>query len=208
MVFKNRKEAGLLLAEKVKKYRDKNTVVYGLARGGVVIAAEIALALKTPLEVILAHKIGHPLQPEFGIAAISEGGQLIKNEKYSATVDESWLSGEVESQRTAIQKRRNLYTGQKKILPEGKVAILADDGIATGLTTKAAITDLRDQKPEKLILAVPVAPKEVADELRPMVDELVILDEELEFLGAVGAYYEEFPQVSDKEVVNILKLIN
>lgn len=208
MVFQDRTEAGRLLAEKVKKYADKNTVVYGLPRGGVVIAAEIARELKAPLEVVIARKIGHPLQPEFGIAALSENGHVIKNEKYIATVDENWLAGEIERQKTASQSRRNLYTNQKKISAKSTIAILADDGIATGLTTKAAIADLRDQKPKKLILAVPVAPTEVADELKPLVDETIILNEDPDFLGAVGAYYEEFPQVSDEEVINFLKTIN
>jgi predicted phosphoribosyltransferase len=209
MNLTNRFQAGELLAEKLLAYADKNTVVYALPRGGVIVGAEIARRLKVSLEVIIARKISHPLQPEFGIAAVTEGGYLVKNEKYAATVDENWFSVEVERQKMAAQHRRNLYQpGLKGILAKDKIAILTDDGVATGLTTQAAIADLKAQKPEKIILAVPVIPAEVAEHLRPLVDELVSLDIPEDFAGAVGAYYEEFSQVSDEEVVSDLKEVN
>jgi predicted phosphoribosyltransferase len=205
----DRNQAGELLAEKLKNYADKNTVVYALPRGGVLVGAAIARKLKTPLEVVIARKIGHPLQPEFGIAAVTEGGHLVKNEKYAATVDENWFSVEVERQKTAAQHRHNLYQpALKGISAKDKVAILTDDGVATGLTTEAAIADLKAQKPQKIILAVPVMPAEVAEHLRPLVDELVALDIPEDFAGAVGAYYENFPQISDEEVISELKQVN
>jgi predicted phosphoribosyltransferase len=209
MVFDNRVEAGQKLAEKLKNYQDRNTVVYGLPRGGVVIGAQIAKALNCPLEVIVARKIGHPLQPEFGIAAVTENGHLVENEKYTATVDENWYSLEIERQITTAQHRRTLYqSGLPKKVPHPPLAILTDDGVATGLTTQAALIDLKQRKPEKLILAVPVIPKEITGELAGMVDEIITFPLEEEFLGAVGAYYQNFPQVSDDEVVSYLKQAN
>jgi predicted phosphoribosyltransferase len=209
LTLRDRSQAGELLAEKLKDYADKNSVVYSLPRGGVIVGAAISRKLKTPLEVIISRKIGHPLQPEFGIAAVTEAGHLVKNEKYAATVDENWFSVEVERQKTAAQHRRNLYQpALKGIKAIDKVAILTDDGVATGLTTEAAIVDLRAQKPAKIILAVPVIPAEVAEHLRPLVDELVALDIAEDFAGAVGAYYEDFPQVSDEEVIRELKEVN
>lgn len=208
MVLTDRQQAGKLLAEKLKSYQDK-AIVYALPRGGVAVGAEIAQALKAPLDIIVSRKIGHPLQPEFGIAAVTESGHLVENEKYAATVDQNWLSGEIERQKTTAQHRKNIYRpGLKEISAKDKVAILVDDGIATGLTTKAAIEDLKSRGAQKIVVAVPVSPKETAEEIRKMVDELVALDIPDEFLGAVGAYYEEFPQVSDEEVVNLLKQIN
>ncbi|HUW24139.1 MAG TPA: phosphoribosyltransferase family protein [Patescibacteria group bacterium] len=209
MILANRAEAGELLAGKLLAYTDKDTVVYALPRGGVIVGAVIARKLKTPLEVIIARKIGHPLQPEFGIAAVTEGGHLIKNEKYAATVDENWFSVEIERQKTAAQHRRNLYRpALRGISAKDKVAILTDDGVATGLTTKAAISDLREQQPQKIILAVPVIPADTAKELAQLIDEVVVLDTPEDFAGAVGAYYEEFPQVNDEEVIHELKAVN
>jgi putative phosphoribosyl transferase len=209
MVFKNRAEAGKLLAEKLEEYRNKETIIFGLPRGGVVIGAEIASQLNSPLEVIIARKIGHPAQPEFGIAAVTEDGHLIENEKYAATVDENWYRGEIERQTTAALHRQTLYSpALPEVSTEGKIAILTDDGIATGLTTKAALIDLRERKPKKLLLAVPVAPTEVASEISLLVDEEVIINKDSDFLGAVGAYYEEFPQITDEEVIDLLKRIN
>lgn len=209
MVFEDRTQAGKLLAKKLKAFKDKGAVVYGLPRGGVIVGAEIAKELNAALDIIVARKIGHPLQPEFGIAAVTEAGHLVKNEKYSATVDENWFSGEVERQITAATKRRNLYRSElPDISAKDKIAILIDDGIATGLTAKAAILDLKERLPQKIILAVPVIPQPEAEELSPQVDEMVALLVEEEFLGAVGAYYENFPQVSDEEVLAALAEVN
>ncbi len=209
MVFENREQAGRLLAEKLKEYQDKDTLVFALPRGGVMVGAEISRALGVPLEIIISRKIGHPLQPEFGIAAVTENGQLTENEKYLATVDENWLSAEIERQKTAAQHRKNLYRpGLKEIPAKDKVVILVDDGIATGLTTMAAIEDLKSRKPSKIIVAVPVGPKDIVEEIKKMVDDLIALEVPDEFLGAVGAYYENFPQLTDEEVITTLKRIN
>ncbi len=209
MVFADRSQAGRQLAEKLTAYRDGQTVVYALPRGGVVVGAEIARAFPAPLDIIVSRKIGHPLQPEFGIAAVTENGQLAINEKYAATVEENWLKNQIENERIrAANQRKEYLRGIKLPSPQGKTAILVDDGVATGLTTKAAIEDLKSREPKMIILAVPVAPKDIAEELEKMVDRLVGLEIAEDFLGAVGAYYESFPQVSDEEVVSLLKKVN
>jgi len=209
MVFLDRTEAGRLLAQKLKIYKNAKAKVYGLPRGGVIVGAEIAKELNLPLDVVIARKIGHPLQPEFGIAAVSENGHLVKEEKYAATVDEGWFKVQVEKEQTEARRRKNIYQPWiRKIPDEGKIAIIVDDGIATGLTTKAAILDIKDRKPQKIILAVPVAPFDIAEKIIPLVDEFIALKIDKDFLGAVGAYYEKFPQATDEEVIKILRKVN
>ncbi|MCL5090573.1 MAG: phosphoribosyl transferase, partial [Patescibacteria group bacterium] len=180
-----------------------------LPRGGVIVGGEIARLLNIPLSIIIARKIGHPLQPEFAIAAITENGHLVSNKNYLEEVPLEWFKNEVSQEQTEAKRKRTLYTPfLKNINSKGKIFILVDDGIATGLTTKAAISDLKDRNPKKLILAVPVIPQDSAEEIKTMVDELTALAIPKDFLGAVGAYYQEFPQVSDEEVVKILKEVN
>lgn len=208
MFFKDRHDAGKQLAKLLGNVRGQEAIVFGLPRGGVVLAAEIARFLKAPLDVLLAHKIGHPMQPEYAIAAISEGGHLVGNQAELARVGEKWLQVEKQKQVQEIKRKRELYMPGKKIPSlEDKIAILVDDGIATGLTLQAAILELKERVPLKLIVAVPVAPKTTAERIEAMVDEFVALSvpEDWEFLGAVGAYYADFAQVEDEEVIQLLK---
>jgi putative phosphoribosyl transferase len=208
MYFKDRHDAGRQLAEKLGKFKGEPSVVYGIPRGGVVLAAEIAKHLETPLDLILARKIGHPYNPEYAIAAVSESGHLVGSEKEMQLVGQAWLSQEKEKQLQEIKRRREAYLGgRKKPSLEGKIAIIVDDGIATGLTMQAGILELKEQHPKKIIAVIPVSPKSTTDVLKKMVDEVVALEipEDPYFLGAVGAYYEEFPQVEDREVLSILK---
>lgn len=207
MDFTNRQEAGKLLAERLKKYQGKDAIVFALPRGGVIIGKEISKALNIPLDIILAHKIGHPYQPEYAIAAISEDGSVIENETEVSHVDSKWYEDEKNRQLSEIQRRRKEYMKNKKIpVVEGKIALLVDDGIATGLTMKAAILDLIKRKPKKIIVAVPVAPLDTAEQIQRMVDEFIGLEvaNMLSFRGAIGAYYRDFLQVEDKEVIEML----
>lgn len=209
MIFSDRNQAGQSLAEKLAKYRDQDLALYALPRGGVVVAAAIAQELKTPLDLIIARKIGHPLQPEFGIAAVSENGHLVQNTEMVETVDQDWFENQVREKQKEVQEQRKKYLAGLQVIPaKDKVAILVDNGIATGLTVMAAIEDLKDRQPQKTILAVPVVPPEIASKLKAMVDELVALEIPARFAGAVGAYYQSFPQVSDKEIIKLLKSIN
>ena len=208
MQFKNREEAGKLLAKKLEKYKGKNIIVYALPRGGVVPALEIARFLKSPLDLIITRKIGHPYQPEYAIGAISESGRIVGSKEDMELVDKDWLKKEIKKQQEEIVRRRNMYLkGRESIDPKGKIAIIVDDGIATGLTIQAAILALKQQKPKEIIIAVPVVPKETAAVLKKDVDEIIALTmpSEDEFLGAVGAYYQDFSQVEDKDVISLLK---
>lgn len=180
-------------------------MIYGLPRGGVVVAAEVAHALNAPLDLIIARKIGHPFNPEYAIGAVTEKGTPVFNEAEASQVDSTWLSKAVEEQRAEAKRRRKSYLGnQEPISVKDKTAVLVDDGIATGLTYKAAITELKNRKPAKIVAAVPVAPADSAAEIEAEIDEIVCLLCEEYFLGAVGNYYEYFEQVEDNEVIDIL----
>ncbi|RJP47328.1 MAG: phosphoribosyltransferase [Armatimonadetes bacterium] len=204
MVFKNRQETGEKLAEKLEKYQGQDVVVYALPRGGVVLGAEIARKLHAPLDLIIVRKIGHPLNPEYALCATSENAHMVCNEEELAGVDQEWFKKEVEKERQEAKRRREAYLkGRKPVPAKGKIAIIIDDGVATGLTMFTAIIEIKHQKPKKVIVAVPVAPKETADQIESKVDEFVSLEIPEIFLGAIGAYYEYFPQVSDEEVINL-----
>lgn len=209
MRFKDRKDAGRQLAEALVEampgIASTDTVVYALPRGGVVLGREVADALKLPLDIAIARKIGHPENPEYAVCAVGEGGALICDEAERRALPEDWLVAEVERQRVEAVRRRALYgAGRAHLSPHNKVAIVVDDGIATGLTLRTALAELRREGPKKVVVAVPCAPAEIAAQLQKDVDELIVLAGEDRYLGAVGAYYDDFPQVSDEEVVRLL----
>lgn len=205
MKWRDRVEAGQALAKKMIEYKDKPIVVYGLPRGGVVVAAEVARALNAPLDLIIARKIGHPFNPEYAIGAVTEDGEPVFNEAEVTQLDWVWLDKAVEEQRAEARRRRLSYLGkQKPATIKNKTAVLVDDGVATGLTYKAAIAELKTRKPAKIIAAMPVAPADSAVEIEAEVDEIICLIHEEYFLGAVGNYYEYFEQVEDNEVIDIL----
>lgn len=205
MTFRDRAQAGVLLAQKLKKYKDSNAVVYALPRGGVVLAAEIARELNLPLDMIVARKIGHPFSPEYAIGAVTENGEKVLN-LFETDIDQEWLQDAVESEMKEAQRRRKLYSeGRTTTSAKGKIAILVDDGIATGLTMEAAVQDVKKQQPISIVIAVPVSPKETAERFRASVNEFVALDIPEFYLGAVGAYYMEFHQLNDNDVIRILR---
>lgn len=211
MLFKNRNDAGRQLCLLLQKYKDQEAVVFALPRGGVIVAAEIADYLNAPLDLILAHKIGHPHYAEYAIAAISEHGHLIANPAERQAVGELWLQQEVDRQLQEIKRKRQMYLqGRKEIPIKGKIAIIVDDGIATGLTMKAGILELKERQAKKIVAVVPVCPRETAHEISSMVDDLVAVEipDYHKFLGAVGAYFADFDQVEDREVIEILKKFN
>lgn len=208
MDFIDRHESGRLLAQALKQYKGEQVVVFALPRGGVVTASEIAKELDAPLEVLLAHKIGHPYQPEYAIAALSEGGYVMENPSEIQQVDPEWYKGAKEKEMAEIQRKRREYVkGKKSHSIREAIAILVDDGVATGLTMKAAILELKHRNPKKIVVAVPVAPKSTALELEAMVDEFVGLEvaSDWGFRGAIGAYYRDFSQTDDSEVIALLE---
>ncbi len=207
MHFKNRSEAGQSLAQALKQYQTQSVVVYAIPRGGVVIAVEIARVLQAPLDLVITRKIGYPNQPEYAIAAVAEDGHMLGSATELQAVDKDWLAMEIEKQRQEAKRRRQHYLHNRPhVSAEDKIAILVDDGIATGTTLRLGIQELKHKQCKKIIVAVPVAPKSIADLIRKEADAIVALEipEDYEYLGAVGAYYGDFAQLEDKEVTSIL----
>ncbi len=204
-MFENRTHAGKLLAEKLRHFSGKDAVVYALPRGGVVVGAEVARKLRVPLDIVVVRKIGHPNNPEYAIGAVAEGDVLIENTDERSCLNESERARIVKREQEEIERRRKIYTGKKRFSPREKIAIIVDDGLATGFTMRAALLSVRNEKPMKIIVAVSVAPHAVVSELQTLADEVVVLDSDENFLGAVGAYYQDFEQVDDKQVVEALK---
>ncbi|MCE2982762.1 MAG: phosphoribosyl transferase [Parachlamydia sp.] len=206
MFYENRQDAGKQLGIQLLRYKGQDVVVYGLPRGGVVVAGVIAALLNAPLDLVLAHKIGHPYQPEYAIAAVSESGHLILSEHEILDFEKGWFEKQKEREMGEIKRKRNLYLKGREEMPiEGKTALLVDDGIATGFTIRAAIEELKGRKPKEIIVAVPVAPKRTAELIMQSVDGWVgNIIPDGKFFGAVGAYYINFDQTSDEEVIQIL----
>lgn len=208
MRFKDRSEAGKKLAQALDKYQGQEGIVYPLPRGGVVLGVEIALALRMPIDLIIPRKIGHPHNPEYAICAVAENGEKVCNDWEVARVDPQWLERQVEKERKEARRRRERYLGETQPLSvTGKLAILVDDGIATGLTMQAAIRDVQQRKPARVVVAIPVAPADTAAALARQVDEVVGLEITDSYRGAVGAYYDDFPQLTDAEVIELLQLV-
>lgn len=205
MRWRDRVEAGQELAQALSKYRDKAAVVYGLPRGGVVVAVEVARQLGLPLDLAIARKIGHPSHEEYAIGAVTETGEPVLNEAETAVIDRAWLKRTIAKQRAEAERRRQLYLRSRPSHnPKGKTAILVDDGVATGMTLRAAIVEIKALQPAKIVVAVPVAPDDTAAEIENEVDEFIALLREKDFMGAVGNYYERFEQTEDEEVIELL----
>ncbi|TAL49157.1 phosphoribosyl transferase [Patescibacteria group bacterium] len=204
--FTDRAEAGRVLAGLLAPYTKTKTVVYALPRGGVVVGVEVARALEVPLDLVITRKIGHPENPEYAIASVSESGEVLCNPREPSPISESWFDEEVERQKQEAARRRQAYLGDRaRISAKGKNAIIVDDGVATGLSLLIAIKEIKRDVPWKTVVAVPVVPADVAEEIKKEADELLapIIDDH--YLGAVGAYYDSFEQVTDDEVAAILK---
>jgi len=203
--FKDRQDAGRQLARALREYSDGDSVIYALPRGGVVLGSEIANTLHIPLDLVITRKIGHPSNPEYAICAVSEDGELVCNEVEKAFVNKDWLKNAVAKEVKEAARRGEVYLRGIKHIPATNItAIVVDDGVATGLTIKAALQSLRKEKPKKLMVAIPVAPHDTLNELRGSADEVVVLEDAKDYLGAVGAYYAYFPQVTDEEVIKLL----
>lgn len=208
MPFKDRIDAGRRLAQALASCKDEHPVVLALPRGGVPVAAEIADALSAPLDLILVRKIGVPDQPELAMGAVVDGPapMVVRNEHVIrlAGVSEQEFGAVRDREIAELERRRKLYVGERPH-PDvaGQTAIVVDDGVATGATTRAALRATRARKPGKLILAVPVAPTDTLAELRGEADEIICLEDYADF-GAIGLFYADFRQISDAEVIDLL----
>ena len=207
MPFRDRSDAGRRLAKALSGHKDEDPIVLALPRGGVVVAAEIARALGAPLDLVLVRKIGVPFQPELAMGAVVDGSaQLtVRNEDIirRARISEADFLIARDRELAEIHRRRLRYlAGRSHVDIAGRVAIVVDDGVATGATTRAALRAVRKRQPARLILAVPVASREALRELAAEADETIALEEHR--LGAIGAYYADFHQISDNEVTAIV----
>lgn len=208
-LFADRIEAGKQLGALLQHDQYANPVVVALPRGGVIVGAEVAKALGCPLDITISRKIGHPMNPEYAIGAISEHSHVVGDRFAWDSVDQAWLTQAIEDQKTEIGRRRQRYLrGRAPIELAGKTVIIVDDGIATGSTMMTAINEVKLQSPAKIIVAVPVAPKEQASIIRKLVDEFTVISVPDGFYGAVGAYYKDFEQTSDSEVIAALDEAN
>jgi putative phosphoribosyl transferase len=209
MPFRNRSEAGRRLAVALAGYKEQEPTILALPRGGVAVAAEVAAALDAPLDLILVRKVGVPFQPELAMGAVADGGRsiIVRNEDVieHVGIDEAELKTVCDAEFAEIERRRERYLGNRERAEvAGRTAIVIDDGIATGATTRAALRATRMRNPKRLVLAVPVAPSDILSELRREADDIVCLEDHLMF-GAIGFHYRDFRQISDGEVIEILQ---
>lgn len=202
-MFQNRTDAAHRLAERLARYRGDDGLVLAIPRGGVPIGVAVARALGFPLEVALAKKIGHPNNREYAIGVVTLAGAAV-NEN-AAGVSETYIRQETERLQAHLRASLRLFMAGRPLTPlAGKTVVVVDDGIATGHTMAGTVQAVRAGRPGKLVVAVPVAPPHAVQLLRPLVDELVCLLIPPDF-RAVGQYYEDFGQVSDEEVVRLLR---
>ncbi len=206
-LFKNRVHAGHDLAMSLERYRSPATLVLGLPRGGVVVAAEVARHLGAELDVILTRKIGAPGNPEYAIGAVAEGGVVALNDREidGIGISRTWVQSEIKRQEEEIDRRISLYR-QGKPLPTmiNRPVLVVDDGVATGFTMLAALRAVRQRGAHPVVMATPVIPSSTYDQLSFECDDTAVLDAPDPFY-AVGLFYDEFDQVSDKEVIRLLQ---
>jgi len=208
MIYVDRSDAGRSLARALAPYNVTRPVILALPRGGVPVAAEVAVALEAPLDLILVRKIGVPTHPELAMGAVVDGSDpvIVRNDDIirAAGVSESRFQTLCNRELGEIERRRRLYLGDRASIDVGgRVAIVIDDGIATGATVRAALLALRRRKPKRSVLAVPVGPLATISAFHGLADEVVCL-EDLEPYGAVGAVYRDFSQVTDQDVIDRL----
>lgn len=205
-IFENRTTAAKELARLLETYKDSDGIVLALPRGGVPVGLEIARYLNLPLDVFVARKIGAPFNPEYGIGAIAEGNVTVWDEDAVRAVGATKkdLQDMVARESKELERRVATYRGLKPLEVKDKIVILVDDGLATGVTAAAAVHSLKLQKPKKIILAAPVCAQDTAQRLASEADELICVRFPENFM-AVGQWYRSFEQLSDEDVIRLLK---
>lgn len=207
-MFKDRNDAARQLASRLLHLKERRPVVLALPRGGVPIGLEIAKLLGAPMDLVLVRKIGVPWQPELAAGAVVDGDrpQIVRNADVvkSCRLSEEFIREAADSALKEIERRREVYlAGRARIDLKDRTAIMVDDGIATGATMRAALKAVRRAEPKRLVLAVPVAPPDTIDALRAEADETVCLATPAYF-GGISLFYDDFHQVSDHEVVDLM----
>lgn len=208
MIFKNRQEGGIKLAEKLHKFKNNpEAIILALPRGGVVTGFEVARELKLPLDLVVPRKIGAPDNQEFALGAITETGEAIFDQETLAFYQDydEYIKSEISKQKNEAQRRIKKYRGNRPpLVLKNKIVILVDDGIATGSTMLAAIKSAKDKNAKKIIVAVPVTSRSALEKISRLVDEVVYLSAPWIF-EAVGAFYEIFAQTEDEEVIELME---
>jgi putative phosphoribosyl transferase len=205
MIFIDRIDAGQRLAKALSEYKGQDVIVYALPRGGVVLGQVISKRLDAPLDLIITRKIGYPGNEECAVCAVAEDGHMICDSSGMDLIDAKWLQIRAEKEMDEAKRRREAYLRNKAPLAaQGKIAIIVDDGVATGLTLLLAIQELKHRNPRKIVVAVPVASPMAAEKIQKEADQLVAL-EVPPYFHAVGAHYESFPQLTDEEVIKIME---
>ena len=204
--FRDRREAGRVLASKLAHYRGKDVVVLALPRGGVPVGFEVAEYLNAPLDVFLVRKLGVPGHEELALGAIASGGVRVLNEDlmYRMGIDELGIDAIAEREQKELARRERAYRdGRPPVDITGRIAILVDDGLATGATMLAAARAVRKLRPQRVVVAVPVSAPQTCDYFRREVDEIVCAETPTPF-RTVGLWYDEFTQTTDDEVRDLL----
>lgn len=204
LLFKDRAEAGRALAKTLSNYRNEDCVVYGLPRGGVVPAVEVAQSLGAPLDLLITRKLSHPDNKEYAIGAVSDEGDVVLSPEAARVYPELLEFERTQKLREAQDRRVKYLGGRPKVNVEGRTAIVVDDGIATGYTMKAALIALKKRKPARIVVAAPVGPMDVVDEMSGYADEVIVPNTPEDFY-AIGAYYLDFAPVEDEAVIAAMK---
>jgi predicted phosphoribosyltransferase len=206
MVFASREDAGRQLGRRLKEQGAEVDLVLGLPRGGVVVAAEVARALKVPLDVLIVRKVGHPMHREFAVGALAEHDVVVLDQAVIGTnpIIRAELSEVIEEEKQRLRSYQDRFHGAEAHDLAEKAVVLVDDGLATGATTEAAVLSARKQHARRIIVAAPVASLNAVERLSRVADDIVVLFVDPDF-DAVGRYYDSFSQTTDEEVLDLLK---